>query len=267
MSTRGPWPGGAVAPAPAPADVGIVAALPIEVGFLTDKLTSVRKYRGPGHSIIEGEHEGKLVALIVGGMGRVSARNATELLIAGHHPRVIVSAGFGGALDPSLKRNDLVFFSEIRDQEGQTFVAELPACLPDSTRIKTGRLLTVDAIVRTAAEKAELRARFDADVTDMETSAVASVCNKMGLKFIALRIVSDDANIDLPPEIATLMTRSGGYRVGAALRAIWNRPSAIKDFWTLHENAQEAADWLAEVTLALIAGLKSDRETKTADGE
>ena len=255
MSTQGPWPLGPVAPAPLPADVGIVAALPIEVGFLTDKLTKVRKYSGPGHSIIEGEYEGKLVALIVGGMGRVAAKKATELLIAGHHPRVIVSAGFGGALDPTLRRNDVVFFSEIVDREGQRFVAHLPDGFAKPPRIRTGRLVTVDEIVRTTAEKAELRARSSADVVDMESSAVASVCNAIGLQLIALRIVSDEAGADLPAEVVTMLTKSGGYRVGAALRAIWNRPSALKDFWSLHENAQEAADKLSEITLAMIARL------------
>jgi adenosylhomocysteine nucleosidase len=60
-----------------------------------------------------------------------------------------------------------------------------------------------------------------------------------------VRVISDDARSDLPPEVATLLTRSGSYRVGAALRAIWNRPSSLKDFWTLHERALEAADHLA----------------------
>ena len=72
---------------------------------------------------------------------------------------------------------------------------------------------------------------------------------------IALRIVSDEAGADLPAEVVTMLTKSGGYRVGAALRAIWNRPSALKDFWSLHENAQEAADKLSEITLAMIARL------------
>ncbi len=255
MSAQGPKPGGLVAPAPLPSDVGIVAALPIEVGFLTDALTKVRKYSGPSHTIIEGEHSGKLITLIVGGVGRPAAWNATELLLAGHRPRIVISAGFGGALDPSLKRNDVVLCTEILDGEGGRYVGESMGAFESSRRFRTGRLVTVDALVRTAAEKAELREKFNADVVDMETSAVASVCDAKGLRFVSLRVVSDEAAADLPAEVVTMLTRSGGYQVGAALRAIWNRPSAVKDFWSLHENAQEAADRLAKVTLAMIAGL------------
>ncbi|MCA1685117.1 MAG: nucleoside phosphorylase [Planctomycetia bacterium] len=245
----------AAAPAPLYADVGVVAAMSIEVGFLTDRLERVRKYAGPGHTVIEGETGGKLVAMIVGGMGRESARRAVGLLLDGHRPRWVVSAGFAGALDPALKRNDAVMPGEVIDPGGVRYAVGVTVPSEPGSRLKTGRLLTVDTIIRTAAEKADLRARHGADLVDMETSAVAAVCSERGVRFLSVRVVSDDATVDLPKEIATLMTRSGSYRVGAALRAIWNRPSSLKDFLALHEHAQEAADRLADVTLGAIARL------------
>jgi adenosylhomocysteine nucleosidase len=51
------------------------------------------------------------------------------------------------------------------------------------------------------------------------------------------------------------MNRSGSYLVGSALRAIWNRPSSLRDLLALHNHAQEAADRLADVTLAAVARL------------
>jgi adenosylhomocysteine nucleosidase len=253
-------PRGRTAPAPLAADVGIVAAMGMEVGFLTDRLAKVRKYAGPNHSIIEGEAGTKLVALIIGGMGRDAARRATRLLIDGHRPRWVISAGFAGALDPALERYDLVMPTEIVDVDGLRLSVDvnLPTNLETPTRgplLKPGRLLTVDAIVRTAAEKAALRAKYEADVVDMETSAVAAICGEREVRFLSLRVVSDEAGVDLPREIASLVTRSGSYRVGAALRAIWNRPSSLKDFWSLHEHSQEAADRLAAATLSVIEHL------------
>lgn len=242
------------APAPLPADVGIVAALAIEVGFLTDQLQRVRKYAGPGHAVIEGELGGKIVALIVGGPGRAAARRAAEHLLAGHRPRWVLSAGFGGALDPALRRNQVVLPRAVVGLDGATYPIELPE--PIGGAVAVGRLLTVDAIVRTAAEKAELRQNFEADVVDMETSAVAEVCSARGVRFLAARVISDDAAHDLPPEVVRLMRGSNSYRAGAALRALWHRPSSIKDFWALHEQAQEAADRLAQFTVKLIADLE-----------
>jgi adenosylhomocysteine nucleosidase len=246
------------APAPVPVDVGIVAALPIEVGFLVDRLAKVRKYSGAGHAVVEGECSGKLVALVVAGMGRESARRGAQLLLDGHRPRWIVSVGFGGALSPDLKRNDVVMATEVLDLEGRRFAIDVGVGVGpggQGPRIVPGRLLTVDRIIRTAAEKADLRGRFAADVVDMETSAVAALCSERLVKFLSIRVVSDEAAVDLPAEVASLMTRSGSYRVGAALRAIWQRPSSLKDFWALHEHAQEAADRLAAVASLAIGEL------------
>lgn len=253
----GPTGPGAVPP-PVPVEVGIVAAMPMEVGFLLDRFEKVRKYAGPIHTIIEGECAGRLVALIVTGMGRQAARRGAQLLIDGHRPRWIVSAGFGGALNPSLARFDLVLATEVLDLEGHRFAIDLATperAGGDGPRLETGRLLTVDKIVRTASEKADLHRRFAADVVDMETSAVAALCSERSLRFLSIRIISDDAQTELPPEVVEMMTRSGSYRVGAAMRAVWRRPSSLKDFWGLYEHAQQAADRLAEFTAGALEGL------------
>jgi adenosylhomocysteine nucleosidase len=247
----------APAPAPVAIDVGIVAALSMEVGFLVDKLENVRKYSGPRHTVIEGEVAGKVVGVIVTGMGREAARLGATLLLDGHHPRWLLSAGYAGALDPSLARNGIVMANEVIDLEGHRYAIDVAVPPPEGDRdrgprIATGRLLTVDRIIPTAAEKAELRRRYEADLLDMETSAVAALCSARGLRFLSIRVISDEAGIDLPPEVVTLLTRSGSYRIGAALRAVWQRPSRIKEFWALHEHAQEAADRLARFTVAAL---------------
>ena len=244
-----------VAPAPIPADVGIVAAMSVEVGFLLDRLGKLRKYVGPRYTVHEGVYEGRIVALVVGGLGRAAARQATQVLLDGHRPRWVVSAGFAGGLDPALKRYDAVMPCEVIDLQGTCLRLDLSVPHEPNSRLRTGRLLTVDAIVRTAAEKEQLRTQYSADVVDMETSAVAAICAERAVRFLSIRVISDEAGVDLPKEIASLMTRSGSYRVGAALRAIWNRPSSLKDFWALHEHAQEAADKLAEITIGAIAQL------------
>ena len=75
------------------------------------------------------------------------------------------------------------------------------------------------------------------------------------LRFLSVRVISDDASAELPPEIASLLAHTGSYRVGAALRALWQRPGALKDFWTLHARALESADRLASCIRRLIEAL------------
>jgi adenosylhomocysteine nucleosidase len=244
------------APAPTPADIGVVAALAIEVGPLLARLKDVRKYSGPRFSVVEGECSGKLVAVVLTGTGRARAQRGAEILLDGHRPRWIISAGFAGGLDPSLRRNDVFLPGEVVNLEGRSFAIDL-AIPPgaESQGLRTGRLLTVDEIVRTAAEKAELRGKFQADVVDMETSAVAALCGDRGVRFLPVRVVSDEAGTDLPPEILSIIGRSGGLRLGATMGALWKRPSSVKDLLALRQHAVEAAARLSTFLAATFPRL------------
>lgn len=246
---------GVTAPAPVPADIGIVAALPLEVGYLVDMLRRVRKYHAASMPVIEGEHEGKIVAIAIGGMGRAAARRAAGVLLDGHRPGWVISAGFAGALNPELQRNDLALPEEVLDSEGRRFPVGRPESLGSGVRHVAGRLLTVDRLILESAEKADLHRTTGADLVDLESSAVAALCAERLVRFLSIRIVSDDARTDLPREVASLLTKSGTYRIGAAIRAIWSRPSSVKDFWTLHEHALEAADRLARFIARCMAQL------------
>jgi adenosylhomocysteine nucleosidase len=244
-----------VAPAPVPADIGIVAAMPMEVGYLIDRLRRVRKYHAASMPVLEGELDGKIVAIAIGGMGRASAGRAAGILLDGHRPSWLISAGFAGALNPALNRYDLALPEEVIGPEGHGFPVIRPDSLGSGVRHVAGRLLTVDRIILDSTEKQELHRTSRADLVDMESSAVAALCAQRLVRFLPVRVVSDDVRTSLPREVSSLMTKSGSYRIGAALRAVWNRPSSLKDFWTLHEQALEAADRLAEFVARCLGEL------------
>jgi adenosylhomocysteine nucleosidase len=258
--TRDEGPAGpAVAPPPVPADVGLVAALPIEVAPFLARLKNVRKYAGPRRTIVEGECGGKIVAAIVAGVGREAAGRGVRMLHAGHRPRWVLSAGFAGALDPARRRNEVVLVDRVLSEvEGE------PPLLIDlavrggpdaASPISTGSLLTAGRIVRTPADKAALRERYGCDLVDMETYAVAAYCAERGVRCVPVRVVSDEAGTELPPEILTILGPTGGFRLGAAVGAVWKRPSSLKDLWSLREKAHEAADRLGAFLPKLIEQL------------
>ncbi len=233
----------------------MLTALPMEAGHLIDRLSHVRRYTSRSLTVVEGELEGRLVVVLASGVGRESARRGVEHLIDGHRPRWIVSAGYAGALDPDLNRNDLVAPRALVDDAGAEIVLDSSPFEAVPTVRIISRLLLVDRVIGDASEKAELRRRHQSDAIDMETFAAAEVARARRVPFLSLRVVSDDARTDLPPEIGRMLNASGSYRVGAALRALWGRPSAIKDFWNLHAHGMEAADRLADGLQVLIRGL------------
>jgi adenosylhomocysteine nucleosidase len=241
------------APPPVPVDVGIVVALPIEVSPLLDRFTDVRKYAAKGQTIVEGQLAGKLVALVLTGPGRARAQRGAERLIDGHRPRWIVSAGFAGSLDPAIARNDVILPVEVVNVEGRRFATDSPVGgLASLAGQRRGRLLTTDDVILKAEHKARLRVAHEADMVDMETSSVAALCAERGVKFLSLRVVSDDATTDLPPEVLTILGGSGGYRIGAAVGAIWRRPSSLKDLLALRTKAIEASEVLTKTLMMLI---------------
>ena len=249
MSVPPPQP----APPPVVADVGVVAALEIEVAPLLARLTNVRKYHPARFKIVEGEHAGRLIAVVLTGMGRKRAQRGAEILLDGHRPRWLVSAGFAGALDPARRRNDLVLASEVVNDEGRRYAIDLG--IPPGSGLHTGRLLTVDAVARTAAEKAELRRLHGADLVDMETSALAALCGERGVRFLSVRVISDEAGVDLPPEMLAIVGETGGLRLGATVGAIWKRPGSVKDLLALRTHANEAAETLARFLLGALPQL------------
>jgi adenosylhomocysteine nucleosidase len=250
-----------IAPAPDPADVGIVAALPMEMAPLVLRLKATRKFAGPKWTVVEGELDGRVIATLVTGMGIERARRGAEILMAGHRPRWLLSIGFAGALDPSLARNDVILGNQHLDgTEPGGPAIENPLTLEHPTsgsskpghRVLAGSIVTVDRVLRTAVEKAELHAKTGARAVEMECYGLAQLCAERGVRFLTVRVISDDANGDLPPEILTIVGPTGSFRLGAAVGAVWRRPSSVKDLWALREHANEAADRLGAVLADLV---------------
>lgn len=242
----------------APCDIGIVAALDLEINYFQDTLKNKQRLQGEGFSACIGELGKKTVSVVCGGVGQESARRATEALIAGHNPRWIISAGFAGGLVAGVTRHDLVLANEIADLNGGKLAIDVhgsPAT-PSGSKIHIGKLLTVESIIKSPAEKLRLGQETAALAVDMESFAVASICQAQQQKFLSVRVISDPVDEELPADIASMIElKSTGSKVGRALGNIFRRPSAIKDMWKLKENAVVAADRLAKFLTALVEQL------------
>ena len=227
------------------AHVGIVHATAMEINPFLDHCERVRKYTG-GNFVFRGGLLGEIrVAFAESGMGPRLARKATQTLIDGHSPSWIISAGFCGALRPELKIGDIVVANSIVDPAGTELAIDLKMEADPKRGLAVGRLLTVEQIVRTVEEKRSLADRHKALAVDMESLAVAQVCREAKVRFLAVRVVSDDLSVDLPKELASVVGSSGTVRLGAVAGALFKRFSSAKDLWRLREQALAAADRLA----------------------
>ncbi len=249
---------------PPPADVGLVFALGIEAGGLVDRLDGVLTTKAPQVTFRLGGCRGRHIVLAEGGAGRTSAAHATELLITGHQPAWVISAGFAGALDDSVRQHDLLLVNQVAAADRETLSIDLrmsPEELVRNPTWKLGKLVTVDQVIRTPAEKRSLGKQHAALAVDMETYAVAEVCRRHKTRFLAVRVISDGVDDVLPDEIERLTRqRTMAGQLGAAAAAIWNRPGSVKQMWQLKETAIVASDRLAKFLIGMIPQLAPQRE-------
>jgi adenosylhomocysteine nucleosidase len=232
--------------------VAIVFALPVEADAFEALATRRKTLRAAAATIHEGVVADRRVAWCVAGMGRQAAATATRLLIAGHRPRLVVSAGFAGALDPDLRRGDVVL-PTVAILEDHASRIPLTRFGP-SVESASIAIVTVDQVVGTGAAKARLAAATSAQVVDMETHAVAMAAREAEIPCASVRVVSDTADQELPAEVAALAApQSAARRLGRALGAIGRRPRAAFDLWRVWEHAVVDGRTLAT---ALIAGMR-----------
>lgn len=235
-------------------DVACIFALSEESGGLED-LCSVKaaKIRGEGFAVRIGEHRGRRIGIVISGVGRTAAARATAAVIEAHRPQLVITAGFAGALDPELRRNDLVVADTIAREDGKTIRPETvddlrwPRCF-------VGRLLTVDRVVKNRDEKQELRKVSQALAVEMESYAVVEACCAAKVPVAAIRVILDTADENLPPHLEVIAKqKTPAARWGAAIGALLNRPSSVADFYKLKENALTASDRLAKFLTELIS--------------
>lgn len=186
------------------------------------------------------------VTIAVSGIGRKRAGMAAEALLAGPTPPgLVIAAGFCGALWPATTVGTVIAPAEVVDESGRRW-----ACDPAGR--SGGRLLTTDWMAATPADKRMLVKMYTADAVDMESAAVAAACEAKGVRFAAVRAVSDTAEAVLSPRLVKLL--SGGHVSPLkAVAALIRQPSLIGEFWRLARDTRLAAKNLAAALVEIVA--------------
>lgn len=170
---------------PSPARIAIVAALEREVRPLV-KSWRVSQKESDGRRFRFFERDD--AAVVCAGIGAEAARRAAEAVIALYAPHVVCSAGFAGALDARLKVGDIV-------------QPALVVNAGDGSRVEiengSGVLVSFAAIAN-PAQKAQLRESFAAQAVDMEAAAVARAAEARGIRFSAVKAISDEIDFEFP---------------------------------------------------------------------
>jgi adenosylhomocysteine nucleosidase len=162
-------------------------------------------------------------------------------------PRLVIWAGFAGALVDDWRVGDVLFADEVTDSRGPL---RLDPPLPGPWR--PGRLLTTSRLVGAPEQKRRLAEQHQAVAVDMETATAARFCVEQGIPFRALRVISDDVSTSLSPELIRVL---GGSRVSVPrlLSAVVRSPRLVPELWRLARATRLAARRLADALGHLTA--------------
>ena len=167
---------------------------------LEHELRAVRRALdgAPRAGTVRGRLGGNEVVTLASGMGQGPGPALDEW-----QPRLVVSCGFCGGLDPGLIAGDLVLATAVRAASGEVLEAPEPARLAaaamlEGLRYRQGEVIQAASVVATVDEKRELASRSGALAVDMESYVLGLEAAEAGIPWLALRAVVDPADSPLP---------------------------------------------------------------------
>ncbi len=188
-------------------------------------------------------------SILITGIGRKSAEKSVRDFLANNLPKLVLTCGFAGGLNPDLKPGDVV--CEISNSQHSTFNIQLLTRL-SAAGAKPAKFFCADRIATTVAEKKKLRDETGADAVEMESEAIQAVCRERGIPCATVRVISDTANEDLPLDFNQLSKPDVSLGYGKLALAIAKSPGKIPALLRLQKHSRLAAQRLAEVLAEII---------------
>ena len=192
------------------------------------------------------------VLVVETGVGQATVARVLDWLLAKpqldgvpYEPRLIVFAGFAGALTDALHIADFIAAAEVVDEHGHSWRTTWP---PQ----RRGRLLTVDLLTATPEEKRRRGVRHQADAVEMESAHFAARCTEAGVPFGCVRAISDEVTTELSPALVSLLS-GGSASLWRVLKMLVRHPGMLPELLRLARDTKLASSRLGQTLVQLLA--------------
>jgi adenosylhomocysteine nucleosidase len=228
--------------------IAFVCAMPMEVTPLIKKL-SLDKASVGSFDAHTGSLAGRPVVAIVTGMGTELATTGVERLLEAMDVERVVVVGITGAVDDEMPIGTLIL-PEMVVHSG-TRAEYRPERLGAS--IHRGRMWTTDELIVDLDVIAGLRA--DGVISlDMETAAIAAVCERRRLPWSVFRAISDRATDgSINEEVFRLSNQDGTPNAKAVASYVLRHPGRVPSMARMAKHAKLATEHAADAAIAALS--------------
>ncbi len=225
--------------------------MPMELASVRRRLGDVQPYPALGPRAISGTiGKFEYVATAVG-VGTRRATDTTEQLLSSLSVPLVVVVGIAGASAPHLKIADVVVpESVIHGPAGTTHTSTDAIARFD----RKGTIRTHDELLVDPEGVAGLH-RQGISAMDMETGAIAAVCERYAVPWTAFRAISDNIERPVDPASMTMLNPDGTMNTGAAIRFMLRRPHRIPVLMRSGRDSVKACNAAAEAAVKALAEL------------
>lgn len=146
------------------------------------------------------------IDLLVTGIGSDRMEKGLVEALQLCHPKSILLTGYAGGTTPVVSVGSLVVARDVIDEKRERrfscdkklFEKAKKICEGEKWHYQEGDLLTVDRIVNSPYEKADLGATYSVLALEMEASALAKVASKRNIPFLVVRAILDPVEEWIP---------------------------------------------------------------------
>lgn len=175
--------------------------------------------------------------ILITGMGAQNADRELRKLLTTLQPRLILTCGFAGGLNPTLPAGAVLFSGDENNLTQNLLAAgATPATFFCAKRVAI-----------TANEKSELHSLTKADAVEMESGVIRRIAQERGIPSATIRVISDAANEDLPLDFNSLMTPQSEIDLSKLILNLLLKPWKMPALLRLQKKTRNAAENLSRV--------------------
>lgn len=225
-------------------DIGIIAAMQIELDTITAGLTDIKEETVGGIKFISGTLSEKKAVCAVCGVGKVFAAMCAQTMILKYSPACIVNTGVAGGLAAGLGVLDTVAADSVVQHDMDTSAlgdpvgmisgintVKIPCDEAVASALKAsveaigarcvcGTVASGDRFIADKESREYIKKTFGALACEMEGAAVGQVCFVNGVPFGVLRALSDCGDGNAPEDFPAFAKKAAEISSGAVLEFV-----------------------------------------------